>query len=571
METQLKGGQKPEHIVLTDFAFPDSSGFPTREFVELVYNGCPCKQGMVCVDRRIHFESLFPGLEEVFDTLRKEAKDKQKEYIESFKVQKGYSFEEVIIEYSPPPREPTMRYILPEALKEVGKPSPSFSSPNKRSKIVDLDDKESKFLPNLHQCVLKQLDLYEGVMWVGEVYHRFGCTPNHLMKAAEKGGFNVSSFDDDGIVSRIPVQVPGHTPQLEIFNTISYNKDIISADMANQKEFMKQNTIVQEKGDGPMVVTKPEKGMFVQAFIDDLRYVNTVGGGLSLLQEVTTFLSRQDRKYQTSWESRVLSQQPSQVESIMFVQCENKERFIVSQVSAISFKIARDYQMRELARRINISLVKRGKCQEENVPFVLTENPYNPKSIEQPVLDKELAEKPASWVEEVEAIPPPLHFRDSIEDRIKDEEYFQMLTAIDCVVAPYGLYVEQLTPIDLLQMYTHLLFLIHHRDTEKECDVIESCLKKFFEVRILKGRVYGEIEKPFVMPDVTKPPPPISKGTEKKVRNQGSDKKPSKNRDRKKMTPEQRAAENRRVHENKKKKRQRTRDLGKLVMGVPVA
>lgn len=182
IQTQLPRGEPPSHVTLEDYEFPDSSGFPSREFCYSLYGGYE-EQG---------WTQLFPTLTNlhqttVEDRLCRLAIRDQKVVAEPETVQMPDLGSVAFTNYQPPPARNV--------------------KPNPRSHI-----EQGSILPNLDVSLRRYLAV-RGVASVKEVLDKFSISLTKLQTVVARAGLYLSGNSPTSMVSIRPIQTPQPTIQ----------------------------------------------------------------------------------------------------------------------------------------------------------------------------------------------------------------------------------------------------------------------------------------------------------------------------------------------------------------------
>jgi hypothetical protein len=229
METAIEGGERPESIILNSgpisFSFPNSTGFPSKEFCLAVY-----AEGISHEDREPLFKDLFPGLQEALLSFKRDIRAARKIKVistEQPSVKRVFSSvaEEPCIEEFPD-------------LASMGKSNPpSYDSYNKRSKVQTVDGFIEKYLPNLPQSLERFVAFNKGVVFIGDVYSMFGISKTVLEAAMPRTKLFASGFTPDALISLTPILTPlPSLPQAEQLTEKVAQSKIISSHLETVKE-----------------------------------------------------------------------------------------------------------------------------------------------------------------------------------------------------------------------------------------------------------------------------------------------------------------------------------------------
>lgn len=234
MQTSVKCGERPDHITLQDFDYPDSSGFPSKEF---------------CLDLYAGFERQPDSWIQLYPTLTGLlSEEKRLERMENRRLRYDVSREDKgpltvkIVEQ--PQLTLNKEYELFDALSEQ-KPSLK-EQPNERSKILQvLPDKEveRKFIPNLGQTLRRYLEDVGGISQVGTVMERFKLSFHLLKKTADQYGLYVTGEQLGDLVSLYLLSSPFETPQEKQRAKFEEEKNLINKGTEGRKVALKSELV----------------------------------------------------------------------------------------------------------------------------------------------------------------------------------------------------------------------------------------------------------------------------------------------------------------------------------------
>lgn len=198
MDVQIEGGQKPDHITLQDFCYPDSTGFPSYDFCVSVYSDLD--------EETPGWIQIYPMLMDKLAELKRNRRSLNKEY--RFAVADGASCK--VIKLDPLPEKPIPKeYELVEAQERTT--LAKDQTPNTRSKIHQYrDDKyvEEKRLPTLGEAVGRFLEAIGQVSQVATVCDRFGVNSHILLQESQKYGFYMTGVTGGDLISLYPIATP---------------------------------------------------------------------------------------------------------------------------------------------------------------------------------------------------------------------------------------------------------------------------------------------------------------------------------------------------------------------------
>lgn len=223
MCTNLGTGEKPEHILLEDFAYPDSSGFPTREFVLSMYSEK--------TEDRPGWIQLYPDLADVLELMRDESRFVEQQ-IESFKP-----IQVKMVEAENQTEFPDHKEfgVLAKDPKLKPKELVYDNEPyHERSHLT-----AGHHMPCLGECI--RLLLKEDIVCqVASVCRRFKCSKASLEKACIQWGLFLTGLEDDDLVSLTMVQTPAATDESANFKISKEQSKIVSRGVDARVEQVKQ-------------------------------------------------------------------------------------------------------------------------------------------------------------------------------------------------------------------------------------------------------------------------------------------------------------------------------------------
>lgn len=194
MTTAVVGGEKPDTILLEDFAYPDSSGFPSREFCLSLYSDTAEMAG---------WTAIYPELGSLLAAFRQESRAiNQKLVGDKVKVLKVEEAEEIIV---PPIQFGDVLDIPPGKSEKV---DISHITPAARSHISSPDGKISrKTTPTLGEALVKHLESV-GVTQCGSVCEKFLIKQDLLERTCKNYGIFITGSEPGDLVCLYPIQAP---------------------------------------------------------------------------------------------------------------------------------------------------------------------------------------------------------------------------------------------------------------------------------------------------------------------------------------------------------------------------
>uniref|UniRef100_A0A0C9R625 VP1 protein n=1 Tax=Fopius arisanus TaxID=64838 RepID=A0A0C9R625_9HYME len=240
MDVQTASGEKPDHILLQDFMYPDSTGFPSVEFCLDLYQGHEDKSSWT----QIYPELV--GKLGLFKTEERQWGSKLKAVIKKVEFQPGFltmHFEDK----TPKPKE--IDPILESAVA-FDKVEPLLGGqPNSRSFICKVADSNTKTpvkrMPTVGDLVISYLKDIGGVGQLGVCVERLGVAKRAVVKDASKYAYYLTGEEEGDLLSLYPIQTPMATIQDEI---VDHNRE---APIGERK-------VKAFDPKAPVVVTKPD-------------------------------------------------------------------------------------------------------------------------------------------------------------------------------------------------------------------------------------------------------------------------------------------------------------------------
>ena len=211
MDVQAVGGEKPDHILLQDFAYPDSSGFPSEDFCWALYAGDK---------EKAKWTQLFPDLHGRLDLFKTEERVWGKR-LRAVTQDIGLCGDaegrfRKVVKLAPVP-EPDIDPALGDPVM-FEKPHPLvIKDPNPRSFIARVVDSQH-LIPEKRQktrgeAILCFLADRGGLASVREVCDEFGMNGQQLYLEAKRYAFFVTGLHAEALVSQCAVQTPAKTIQ----------------------------------------------------------------------------------------------------------------------------------------------------------------------------------------------------------------------------------------------------------------------------------------------------------------------------------------------------------------------
>lgn len=209
IQTQLPNGAKPEHILLSEYEFPDSSGFPTIEFCESLYAGW----------ETTGWQQIFPEIALKLWPQKCTTLSLRGDGVVEKTNDEGVAATGTGLSFARGAKPvPKPRVTLPQRPQ----PMPRF---NKRSQIVMPDGTLKTKIPTSTEIVVEYLRR-NGVATVRDLEQKFGVNSVSLQRMAPQGvHMSGNSFDD--LVSLRKILTPQKTIQDEL------NKDPFNSPTIN--------------------------------------------------------------------------------------------------------------------------------------------------------------------------------------------------------------------------------------------------------------------------------------------------------------------------------------------------
>lgn len=212
MCTQVLGGEKPDSILLEDFAYPDSSGFPTRNFCLGLYS----KRGPEMEE----WQQIFPTLTPILEALRKESREVEHKVKKMAEIGTQVCFN---VEVVPPVERETSREF--DVLQKKNPPCRSLSLGDFHPRShIEQEGVPKPYLPNLAMCIRAVLK-YAGVLKISQLHHELGASVSAIRAAIKDAGLFCTDLKD-GEVSLQPIVTAAATEQSHLYQEAVSNKVI---------------------------------------------------------------------------------------------------------------------------------------------------------------------------------------------------------------------------------------------------------------------------------------------------------------------------------------------------------
>lgn len=499
MTLQNEKGEKPDHITLQDFSYPDSSGFPTEEFCMSLYAG---------TERR-GWTQLFPDLMPILDVMRDERRALQptlKRDAATGLSRVSFDVKDVAVQC-----DPVLETTWTTAPKQKANLHGGF---NPRSKVVDLKGVEKKSIPNLPQVCVNYLEEYGGIIEVGRLQGLTGAeSSSTLVNACQRAHLYVTGHGPNDLVSVEPVQTPLPTLQEKVDAKVKEDKGLINRTTVVWSKFPRD---VNKQSP---VITNPDL-VFV-----DMGVITSFPGLDAEVKDVDaafrTLNSHLARNfYVMSWKVMQVNPKadnPVPVRLLIYKPGHPEDSVIVAEARSISAKLAKSY----IAR----TLLDCWGCK-------LAESLYTVKVIPPP--------QPDSWADEVEEPLNREWRKPAIVDVPRADEEVERLKHVDRLSEMFPQF-RYAVPILLDDYQTYDLDL----DTAQK--KVEQLLCQAEYLSKLE-----DVDQLTVSPPETDPEPSCSSSSDCCDCSETLSKVlPSK---RSKFTPEKRTRLNRKTHEKRVKK-----------------
>lgn len=371
MLTNLGTGEKPEHIILEDFAYPDSSGFPTEQYCKALYAGDPEMPGWL---------HIFPSLEPTLQMLRSEDRTVKRITLTT-RMEDATVFVPTAVPYTEDKDIPETFEVL-----ETQHPQspPKNLVPHKRSEIINVVTKEKpKVQPTLGECLHNHL-LEQGPMKILDLTTKYRVTLPQFFEVAKQYGIVYTAAGFTGIAYVSDIQSPYKGKQEKTIQFAEENKTLINKGTSFRDALLNS---VKEK---EVVLTAPENIVIDRDALSLYRITNPPPmpkDEIKLLQWFNEWSNLLDGVHHVNWETTAFhlgQPNPVEVELIATVPQKNGDAKVpIASCRAISKKIASQY----IARAI---------YEQSGHGVALTK--HNPIMVEGPTIEEEKA-KPKVPVE----------------------------------------------------------------------------------------------------------------------------------------------------------------------------
>lgn len=229
MQTQIANGERPEHITLQDFNYPDSSGFPTREFCYSLYSGLKSE--------RYGWMQIFPDLEGLLADLKSERRQLGRK-LRLALAERSDKTRDVL--YTTEGESPPWDDVLEVAeAREVPK-MPVYSTPNVRSEIARVVTSSNtipaKRLPTRSEVVHNALTAVGGISTVGDLKRAAGVHTASLVEAAQSHGIFLAGTQDQDLCSLYPIATPTPTLQESLIQDWQKSNDKIDGGSSHRRQ-----------------------------------------------------------------------------------------------------------------------------------------------------------------------------------------------------------------------------------------------------------------------------------------------------------------------------------------------
>lgn len=256
------GSDRPDSILYEDFDFPDSCGFPTREFCLSLFSEEPSNEGWIYI---------FPTLVDVLDGFQKEPR-----YVDTVRRELEFQGHEHDID-GPILYSPMFEPVAPEEIEQeiaaamshktfdvLDSPANTFTLPPKLNAMAHIASPDGnttlRTYPKAHEVVQARIER-DKVMSVREATR--GIREGAIRKVFNRAEVFVTGLAPDDIVSEVPIQTPGKTPQLEIASEVA-------AQPTTSKTFKRALESLKTQLPGSMLATAPTELTLDPDFVDVL-------------------------------------------------------------------------------------------------------------------------------------------------------------------------------------------------------------------------------------------------------------------------------------------------------------
>lgn len=233
MQVQNGTGERPDHITLQDFNYPDSSGFPTVDFAISVYAD---------LDVSVPWTQIFPDLTERLEEFKKRRRDMDRKYKTLLHWDTHHTkLEPTLVPEEPKPLNNEYSYVE-TSVDKVDKRDPTIKAPNPRSKIVRVNptgETPEKRLPDIGETIVRYLVSRGGVCPVADVAYDLDLWGTLIVKEAAKSGFYVTGPEDEDTCSLRPVVTAYPSEQEEVHAKLTSSKNLITPSVGRRDAALK--------------------------------------------------------------------------------------------------------------------------------------------------------------------------------------------------------------------------------------------------------------------------------------------------------------------------------------------
>lgn len=410
MQTQSALGARPEHILVSDIDYPDSSGFPSKEFCLALYS----QQGSA----KDHegWINLFPTLTDTLQALKAERRSHGRQLRLALRdVDTGcdpdnpYVVPETRLVLEPPPDPPPYHPHLEviEATKTPVGP-PLDKAPNPRSKImrVKLDGGETleKILPTKAQTILRHLESVGGAALILNLERALSLPGAEIVRLAPVGGYFALGPNPLDIVSLRPLVTPLPTHQEQTLKTLEDQKALINPSATDRARALARARA------GPLPTASP----VVRAKLDRdysrlLRGMakETPLNGDNVVSQLNHAV--QTRWGRLSWKTSVDPRAEHPVEVRLVV---GEEAVVLAEVRAPSKRLGQQTIATQLLKLAGYKIPTSGLTASKPPP-VLPPNLEDDWAAEAEYLERNPLQEPELFDLDAPPLPPPPEFADT--------------------------------------------------------------------------------------------------------------------------------------------------------------
>lgn len=222
MAVQNGDGDKPDHILLSDVSYPDSSGFPTVDFCLALYS----EDAEMPV-----WHKFYPQLEGILDEYKKENRKIERAIL-------GKHILEPILkategEPMPAPEENELLAMVPGKREK-----PSMTEYNPRSHITGRPN-----LPSLGECIRQHLANEGGVLSVRDLRRVFSMNDALLQRTATDFGLFLTGVRDGDMISLRAIQTPAQTIESGILREADEKSQVVTGKTKYQTTMVKRSDV----------------------------------------------------------------------------------------------------------------------------------------------------------------------------------------------------------------------------------------------------------------------------------------------------------------------------------------